>query len=477
MSSAFFGAFSASLQEVDWVYVGRLAASLLPIWLCGAVVGFLIPRPKWMSRAAIVSSYSPYFRQLIITLHLGMIAREIWKYCINMSVVASPTSSMKGKRDVQVHPVELNDQEEQQQKQLASASCIQDNEAFYVKRSDWEYFRDAVEREVVEPGTGSWEVICDKSTEQLEYIAYRRTLPNGLTQYKSTTTSYDATAQEFMDFFLNDPLRPHWDNLITSTEVVEHGDFGNREQVVRWVRSFPFAFLTDREYVLARRVFADSDALYGISKAIEHPDVPTSDIIRVNDYRSMWRSRTIPSPRGGGEMACETVLLHCESMKIPERLARFAVRHGMWGFVKKMGPCTRTFLKERRSRADSYENDPQAFGYEAVAGAQTVFSEQQQRSPLSSTVCSACSSSSNLLSIAEQRSQEMPPRRSFSHNHLHDRGLKRRWTGLHSPRHSNARRLGALVAFGVAMAMGPMRKCQSHPHIVNDDEQDKNIED
>ena len=104
-----------------------------------------------------------------------------------------------------------------------------------------------------------------------------------------------------MDFFLNDPLRPHWDNLITSTEVVEHGDFRNREQVVRWVRSFPFAFLTDREYVLARRIFAEGDALYGISKAIGHPDAPTSDIIRVDDYRSMWRSRTseasrLPSP-------------------------------------------------------------------------------------------------------------------------------------------------------------------------------------
>lgn len=40
-------------------------------------------------------------------------------------------------------------------------------------------------------------------------------------------------------------------------------------------------------------------------------------------------------------------------MNIPERLARFAVRHGMWGFVKKMGPCSREFIKERRARVDS----------------------------------------------------------------------------------------------------------------------------
>ena len=126
-----------------------------------------------------MSSYSPFFRQLVITLHLGMIAREIWKYCTTISTTvaaAAPANKASSKRDVQVHPVELNDQEEQQP-QLASSACIQDNEDFYVKRADWEYFRDVVEREVAEEGTGNWEIICDKSTDQLEYTAYRRTLP------------------------------------------------------------------------------------------------------------------------------------------------------------------------------------------------------------------------------------------------------------------------------------------------------------
>lgn len=34
-----------------------------------------------------------------------------------------------------------------------------------------------------------------------------------------------------MDFFLLDPLRQEWDNLITHTEVVENGDFSSRDQV------------------------------------------------------------------------------------------------------------------------------------------------------------------------------------------------------------------------------------------------------
>ena len=29
-------------------------------------------------------------------------------------------------------------------------------------------------------------------------------------------------------------------------QVLEEGDYAEREEVVRWVRSFPFSFLTDR---------------------------------------------------------------------------------------------------------------------------------------------------------------------------------------------------------------------------------------
>ena len=67
-------------------------------------------------------------------------------------------------------------------------------------------------------------------------------------------------------------------------------------------------------------------------------------------FHSMWRSRTIPCPRGSAQPACETVLLHHEQFKIPENLARFAVRHGMAGFVKKLGPEVKRFVEERRTR-------------------------------------------------------------------------------------------------------------------------------
>jgi hypothetical protein len=54
--------------------------------------------------------------------------------------------------------------------------------------------------------------------------------------------------------------------MVTEHEVLEHGDFSQRQQVVRWLRKFPFHFLSAREYVIGRRRFAQGDALYGISK-------------------------------------------------------------------------------------------------------------------------------------------------------------------------------------------------------------------
>ncbi len=91
------------------------------------------------------------------------------------------------------------------------------------------------------------------------------------------------------------------DTMISHHEVVENGPGSDRCQVVRWIRSFPFSFIKKREYIIARRVFRDtqSGCLYGITKAIEHPRAAhASGIIRMDSFHSMWRSRTIPDPNG-----------------------------------------------------------------------------------------------------------------------------------------------------------------------------------
>jgi hypothetical protein len=47
--------------------------------------------------------------------------------------------------------------------------------------------------------------------------------------------------------------------MVIHHEVLEHGNFAERQQVVRWIRRFPFAFLSDREYSIARRLFRGAD--------------------------------------------------------------------------------------------------------------------------------------------------------------------------------------------------------------------------
>jgi hypothetical protein len=61
--------------------------------------------------------------------------------------------------------------------------------------------------------------------------------------------------------------------------------------------------------------------------------------------------------------ATETTLLHMEDFKIAEHLSRFAVKCGMWGFIKQMAPHLRRFVHERRARGiAATERDPLAFG-------------------------------------------------------------------------------------------------------------------
>ena len=242
------------------------------------------------------------------------------------------------------------------------ASALADSLRWYVTTADLATFKD-----VIEVGSGpAWQQMLHKEWDGCKYTAYRRTLPTGKTEYKSITLSEDATAQEFMDFYLDDDVRPKWDGMITEHQLLESAhDQKHRCQVVRWLRSFPFDFLSRREYVIARRVFPGDDpsTLYAISKTVDHPAAPAlPGVVRMSTFYSMWRSRTVPCPQGSDKPIVETVLLHFEDFGIPENLARFAVRHGMAGFVSKMVPFVKEFVAERRTRVGSFKPDPNAYG-------------------------------------------------------------------------------------------------------------------
>jgi hypothetical protein len=64
-----------------------------------------------------------------------------------------------------------------------------------------------------------------------------------------------------------------------------------------------------------------------------------------------------------GRPAAETLLLHHEQLKVPENLARFAVRHGMWGFVRSLSDHVPKFVSARRARGvQPSMHDPQVGG-------------------------------------------------------------------------------------------------------------------
>ena len=115
----------------------------------------------------------------------------------------------------------------------------------YVQEADLEFFKDRVERDTPAPGCGNWELVMAKDFGGgVRYTAWKRhlavrpaldhlalalpmlmtagqvratqelkvlpALQDGKTDYKSVTVAEDATAQEFMDFYLDDDARARW---------------------------------------------------------------------------------------------------------------------------------------------------------------------------------------------------------------------------------------------------------------------------
>ena len=119
----------------------------------------------------------------------------------------------------------------------------------HITEADLHFFQQRAEEDVIIPGAGKWEHMTDLRLDSLTYSAWRRRLPvslhytpapppfsmfvnqhnasslavlalgeemqpmllqDGKTEYKSTTVADDATAEEFMDFYLDDSSRHTW---------------------------------------------------------------------------------------------------------------------------------------------------------------------------------------------------------------------------------------------------------------------------
>eukprot|EP00884_Botryococcus_braunii_P016853 jgi/Botrbrau1/3851/Bobra.0183s0076.1 len=405
---------------------GSLWANLAPLllfWVLGTVMGWLLPRPKVFP----VWPFGVTARRVPIAFHGLYIARQLWMESLArpqsvhralLSIGLAVYGLLLGRGWYQKRLVPSNATISRPEAQSSVGRAVRsktDDVDWYITDADLQFFKDRIERDAAPSGAKPWDHMMDKRGPGFSYSAWRSFVAGNKTDYKSITVCHNATAEEFMDFFLDDPARMKWDNMISHHETLEDGDIKHRCQVVRWVRSFPFSFLSDREYIIGRRVWrAEDGCLYGITKSIVHPRaVDNSRIVRMDVFYSMWRNRTIPCPEGSGRPACETILLHREDFKISESLARFAVRHGMGGFVKSLTNGARKFIDERRTRADMFEEDPEAFGRNAVPNPplQRSASEFSLADGLGDDAESPPSSDSDTEETPSQRSVARPSRR------------------------------------------------------------------
>ncbi|XP_059448638.1 uncharacterized protein LOC132179863 [Corylus avellana] len=196
-----------------------------------------------------------------------------------------------------------------------------------------------------------WQSMMERSTPNMAYQAWRHEPETGPTVYRSRTVFEDATPEVVRDFFWDDEFRPKWDPMLVYFKILEEcQDTGT--MIVHWIKKFPF-FCSDREYIIGRRIWEAGKAYYCVTKGVPYPALPKRDKPRrVELYFSSWIIRAVESRKGDGQLsACEVTLIHYEDMGIPKDVAKLALRHGMWGAVKKLHSGMRAYQNARKSEA------------------------------------------------------------------------------------------------------------------------------
>uniref|UniRef100_A0A7N0T8D2 START domain-containing protein n=1 Tax=Kalanchoe fedtschenkoi TaxID=63787 RepID=A0A7N0T8D2_KALFE len=208
-----------------------------------------------------------------------------------------------------------------------------------VTDEDLQHLHDLVE---MRDGGPPWVRMMDASAPDMRYQAWRRDPSTGPPQYCSKTVYDSVTPELVRDFFWDDEFRLKWDDMLTHAAILQDCA-ATGAMVVRWVRKFPF-FCSDREYVIARRIWAAGDSYYCVTKGVPDAPVPRSDKPRrVDVYYSSWCIR--PVTRQGEPTGTEVILFHHEDMGIPWEIAKLGVKQGMWRTVKKIQRGIRAYQR------------------------------------------------------------------------------------------------------------------------------------
>ncbi|PSS32952.1 StAR-related lipid transfer protein like [Actinidia chinensis var. chinensis] len=339
---ALIGAFLEFLERptIGGVLVDMLLF-LVPVWIAfvvGVIVGW-----AWKPRWAATQGYNGKFNcSAVPSPSVDVISSPVKGLGSTQSLNSFGSGAMEDgvdKEQVYTPIIEEID---------CGSSQLKKEEGVVVTQEDLEHLCHLVDRT---DGGPPWKHVMDRSTPNMSYQAWQRDPETGPPQYCSRTVYEDATPELLRDFFWDDAFRLKWDDMLLYSATIEECPTTGT-MVVHWVRKFPF-FCSDREYIIGRRIWESGRSYYCITKGVPCTSVPRSDKPRrVDLYYSSWCIQAVASSKGNGQLtACEVILFHHEDMGIPWEIAKFGVRQGMWGTVKKIERGLRAYQKERASGA------------------------------------------------------------------------------------------------------------------------------
>ncbi|CAL5208497.1 unnamed protein product [Lathyrus oleraceus] len=326
----------------------------VPIWLAvmiGLVIGWSW-RPRWTGLLFI--GLRSKFR-FLWTVPPGFGARRLWLAFTALSafsICRSYWSNFKNKAKAQDPSSHSDNATSNSSDGINHATRLGDKadetEQNTVTQADLEHLLHLLEGK---DGVMDWQNFMERSTPNMKYKAWRYDSETGSTVYRSRTVFEDATPELVRDFFWDDDFRPKWDPMLAHCKVLEECP-NDGTSIVHWIKKFPF-FCSDREYIIARRIWQAGNAYYCVTKGVPYPSLPKRDKPRrVDQYFSSWVIKPVESRKGDGQLsACEVTLLHHEDMGIPKDVAKLGVRHGMWGAVKKLHSGMRAYQNARKTDA------------------------------------------------------------------------------------------------------------------------------
>ncbi|XP_030440437.1 uncharacterized protein LOC115662425 [Syzygium oleosum] len=192
-----------------------------------------------------------------------------------------------------------------------------------------------------------WEDVVQKRNSLVSYSAKCCRPKDGPLKYLSVTEFENCSPELLRDFYMDNFYRQQWDKTVTE-HVQLQVDVNNGTEIGQTIKKFPL--LTAREYVLAWRLWEDSDgAFYCFTKECQHPSAPQQrKYVRVKYFRSGWRIRKIP-----GRNASEIGMFHQEDAGLNVEMAKLAFAKGIWSYVCRMDSALRKYSSSHLQHGSS----------------------------------------------------------------------------------------------------------------------------